>query len=120
MNRNDQSVERRIARRCGRTGRPLSAPRLLSRSDRGTPNTLRHLIWWPQAVRRRRDGIRARHHLRCSLNPREEDLPMRAGTLGDAVYGESVAGSPPPDCSNRAMRSLTSRSHLSRSTLPSQ
>jgi len=43
-----------------------------------------------------------------------------AGTLGDAVYGESVAGSPPPDRSKRVIRSSISRSHLSRSTLPSQ
>jgi hypothetical protein len=36
------------------------------------------------------------------------------------AYGESVAGSPPPDCFNRVMRSSTSRSHLSPSPLASQ
>ena len=61
-------------------------------------------------------------HVRSSPHQREEELAMmRAGKpTADGVYGESVAGSPPPDRSKRVIRSSTSRSHLSRSTLPSQ
>jgi hypothetical protein len=78
-------------------------------------------LYSPGPMRRLRVGTAARHHVRSSVHREEELAMMRAGrpTAG-GVYGESVAGSPPPDRSKRVIRSSISRSHLSRSTLPSQ
>lgn len=75
-------------------------------------------LYSPPRSARATVGIGARQDVRYSFMQLANGLPESRSANG--AYGESVAGSPPPDCFNRAMRSSTSRSHLSVSALASQ